>query len=376
MRVFIIFVFFIASLFIPMVAHAEAHANTQTFVLGKIVDVTDQKIEDNSEVFSENLKVQLLEGKEKGKTVTVPYGGSTLTQQLDRENTVILNGRYDTILKRTDYLVTGPYRLDTIWWIIGAFALFVIVIGGKKGLGAMIGLVFSIFVLALYIVPNLAQGNDPLTICLLGSFLILFVTTYIAHGVSMKTTVAIMGTATSLLIAAYLANTTVHLLNLYGFGSEDAQNVLIGTSLNAQGLLLGGILIGTLGALNDITTTQSIAIFTLAKEHQEQQLSKLFTFGMTIGKEHIASLVNTLVLAYAGGSLIAFISLALYAKDVPWWVILNGEQAMEELIRTVVGSAALILAVPITSFLAAYICLNFKKKSSPNPSPEMAEEPL
>lgn len=161
------------------------------------------------------------------------------------------------------------------------------------------------------------------------------------------------------MFAAWLATTLVSLMQATGLGSEDVYNLQIGSTspINAQGLLLGGILIATLGALNDITTTQSMTIFTLVKESPKQKLSELFGKGMDIGKEHIASLINTLILAFAGSSLAVLIFFELNPLHLPIWVILNNETTMEEIIKSLVGSSALILAVPITTFIAALIAL-------------------
>ncbi len=193
--------------------------------------------------------------------------------------------------------------------------------------------------------------------CIIGGFIVLVTTTYIAHGVSLKTTVAILGTSIAFLIAEWLTTTIVDLMKTTGLGSEDIYNLQMGTSINPKGLLLGGILIATLGALNDITTTQSITIFTLVKENPKQKLSDLFSKGMDIGKEHIASLINTLILAFAGSSLAVLIFFEINPMHLPIWVILNNEATMEEIIKSIVGSSALILAVPITTFIAAWIAL-------------------
>ena len=169
---------------------------------------------------------------------------------------------------------------------------------------------------------------------------------------------AIVGTTTAFLFAGWLATTMVSLMHATGLGSEDIYDLQLGVAtINPQGLLLSGILIGTLGALNDITTTQAITMFTLVKENPSQKLWDLFTKGMVIGREHIASLINTLILAYAGSSLAVLIFFELNPMHLPWWVILNNESTMEEIIKSLVGRRALILAVPITTLLATWVAL-------------------
>jgi len=311
-------------------------------------------------IYNERMQVQLLEGKEKGKLVIVDRSGdpkltaNTITQG----ETVIIDSKPDPSGHRY-YTVYEPYRLPLFYFFIAVFMLFIIAVAGKRGLGALIGLGVSIGIIGMYIIPQILAGTDPLRVSILGSCVILLLTTYIAHGVSLKTTVAVIGTGVSLLFAGFLAVISVSWLHLFGLGSEDIYALQVGAvhPINPQGLLLGGILIGTLGALNDITTTQALTIFTFMKEHPNKKFKELFSMGMSIGREHIASLINTLVLAYAGSSLAVFIFFELNPAQLPWWVILNNESTMEEIMKSIIGSSALILAVPITTFLASWVAM-------------------
>jgi uncharacterized membrane protein len=187
--------------------------------------------------------------------------------------------------------------------------------------------------------------------------------TYIAHGVSIKTTVALISTAISLFIATFLSLIVVQITYLIGLGNQNSYALQLATmhQINPQGILLGGIIIGTLGALNDITTTQSVTVFTLAKENPKQSFSQLFWKSMHIGREHIISMVNTLVLAYAGSSFAIFLFFSFNPANLPWWLLLNDQLTMEEIIRALIGSSALILAVPITTLLASHIAHSKKQ---------------
>lgn len=334
----------------------------EAYVRAKVIDVLHAGVtsQQGMRIYDERMQVQLLDGEEKGKIVTVDRSGDPklTANTITTGETVILDGKPDVKGKRY-YTVYEPYRLPLFYWILGGFALFILIVAGKRGLGALIGLGVSMSIIGMYIIPQILAGADPLRVSIIGSCVILLLTTYIAHGISLKTTVAVIGTAVSLLFAGWLAISTVTWLHLFGLGSEDIYALQVGTAhpINPQGLLLGGILIGTLGALNDITTTQAITMFTLVKEHPGRQFRELYTTGMTIGREHIASLVNTLVLAYAGSSLAVFIFFELNPAQLPWWVILNNESTMEEIIKSVIGSSALILAVPITTLLATWVAL-------------------
>jgi uncharacterized membrane protein len=193
------------------------------------------------------------------------------------------------------------------------------------------------------------------------------VTMYLAHGFGTQTHIALSATALSLFLTALFSILFVSLAKLSGMGTEDAYSLQqgFGQVINFRGLLLGGIIIGALGVLDDVTTTQAAAIHELHETNPKASFEDLFRKGMRVGQTHIASVINTLVLAYAGASIGIFIYLHLGIKqDIqPLWVMLNSEVIMEEVIRTLAGSLGLILAVPITTLLAAFFAKNTIKIS-------------
>ncbi len=374
------FLVFIFSLFVFLnfatFSYAEPRDSVdykETFVRGKVMEVLNQGLKsfNGVSVYSEKLKVNILEGQEKGKIVIIDRSTDPRLSntKISKGEGVVIDVKPDP-KGVTQYVIYEPYRLNSLLIIAAIFLLFVIFIAGRRGIGAVIGLTISVLVISLWIIPQILAGADPLRVCIVGSFVILIITTYIAHGVSLKTTVAILGTAISLVFAAWLSNFLVSILHVFGLGSEDIYNLQIGTPnpINPSGLLLGSILIGTLGALNDITTTQAMTMFTLVKEsasrRTEQKMLDLFEKGMIIGKEHIASLINTLVLAYAGSSLAIFIFFELNPAHLPWWVILNNESTIEEIVRSLVGAGSLIFAVPLTTLIATWVALKGKKAIS------------
>lgn len=347
-------------------AHADLPDDidqSEIFVRGQVVQILKEGMQsfDGTQTYQQNFKIRILEGPQENKVVTIGYsydGRFGTSQRLVDGDKVVIDSKLNPNGTRLD-TIYEPYRLDDFAWVLGLFIVLIIGVAGTKGLGALVGLAISITTITFYIVPQIINGADPLTVCVTGAVVILFITTYIAHGFSVKTTVAIIGTAISLFVAMLLSIYAVSLLHMFGLGNDTVQSLQLATTktINPQGLLLGGILIGTLGALNDITTTQAITIFTLVHENPRQHFLHVFSKSMNIGREHIASLINTLVLAYAGTSLAIFLFFALNPAHLPWWVILNNETTMEEILRTIVGSTALILAVPITSALASFIAL-------------------
>jgi uncharacterized membrane protein len=337
-------------------------AYQESYVKAEVVKiVSDKTIHiSGSEIREQTFQVKLLEGEEKGASVDITRSGSAniARHEFRAGEQVIVNRRHDA-RGALSYSLYEPYRLDLFWFVLFGFVILIVFVGGKKGVGAFLGLVISLVLISQWIVPNMIRGDDPVQIVIIGSTIMLFVTTYIAHGFSLKTTVALVSTAVALAFTGWLSEFLVDIMALSGLGNEEIYQLQLGSGrqINTQGLLLGAIIIGTLGALNDMTTTQAITIFTLVKENPKQKFHDLFRKGMEIGKEHIASLVNTLVLAYTGSSLGIFILISVNPANLPWWVILNNETMLEEIIATIAGSSALILAVPLTTLLAAAAAL-------------------
>jgi uncharacterized membrane protein len=311
----------------------------------------------------QRLQVRLLDGPDKGKALTIENGGVfTLTsaQKAKAGETVIL--RRMTANGKTSYVVVDKYRLPQVGWILAGFFLVVSLIAGRKGVGAIIGMLISLTVIMWFIVPQILAGSDPIMISIMGSVVILLVTMYLAHGFSKQTTLALGATAISLFLTGVFAVLFVWFARLSGMGSEDAYSLQqgFGQTINFQGLLLGAIIIGTLGVLDDVTTTQAATINELAEANPKSTFEDLVRKGMRVGREHIASVVNTLVLAYAGASIgiFIFLHLGIQHNTQPLWVMLNSEVIIEEVIRTIAGSLGLILAVPITTILAAFFAKN------------------
>lgn len=312
----------------------------------------------------QELTVTLTDGPDRGKTIPLENGGLfTLSpsQKVYAGETVILR-RTTTQDGKATYYVADRYRLPQVAGIFIGFFLLVLLISGKKGLGALLGMLVSLGVIMAFIVPQILNGADPITISIIGAAVILFVTMYLAHGVTRQTTLALSATALSLLLTGIFAVLFVSLAKLSGLGSEDAYSLQqgFGQTINFHGLLLGGIIIGTVGVLDDVTTTQAATINEIAAADPKTTFQELIGKGMRVGREHIASVVNTLVLAYAGASIAVFIYLqiGLEQQTQPLWVMLNSEVIMEEVIRTLAGSLGLVLAVPITTVIAAFFAKN------------------
>lgn len=344
----------------------------QEFYKGVVLEIAEQgETEvDNYKSYYQVVSIKILEGSEKGKIKNIENG----KQFRMGKNQLLKVGQEIVIAKiiyqngETIYSVYDFYRLNMIAVFAIIFFIAVFLVGGKKGIGSTLGMLISLGIILIFIVPLILKGYDPLTITLIGSMIIILTTTYLAHGVSQKTTIALISTIVSLLFTAGFALSAIELSNITGLGNEEAYSLQLGPTsfIDIRGLFLSGIIITTLGALNDITTTQSTTIYELKEANPKLKFIELFESGLTVGKEHIASIVNTLVLAYAGGAFAVFIFLVLNPVKLPYWVILNNEIISDEIIKIISGSMGLLLSVPIVTIISAYWFSRGIKKESQN----------
>jgi uncharacterized membrane protein len=234
------------------------------------------------------------------------------------------------------------------------YAVVVIAVARWRGLRALIGLVGAYFVLVSFMLPGLVEGKPPLLLALVGSTVIMIGVLYFAHGFSARTSTALLGTIFGLSITALLAAWATDAANLAGVGSHEAAT-LVNTSANISisGVILCGLIISGLGVLNDVTITQSSAVWELYELAPATSARKLFTSAMRIGRDHIASTVYTIAFAYAGAALPVLIIVMLY--DRPLGDTLTSAELSEEVIRTLVGSIGLVLAIPVTTLIAVLV---------------------
>ena len=246
------------------------------------------------------------------------------------------------------------YDYERTWpliWLALAFAVVVALVARWRGVLAMVGIVVAFGVLVLFQLPALRDGAPAVPVALVASAAILFAVIYLAHGVSMRTSAALLGTLTSLLLAAVLSWAAIELAQLTGL-SED-QNSEVAAYLgqvSITGLLLAGFIIGSLGVLNDVTVTQASTVFELANLSDDQSRRQIFVGAMRVGRDHIASTVYTLVLAYAGSSLPLLLLFSVANRSLG--DVLTSESVAIEIARSAVGGIALALSVPLTTAIA------------------------
>jgi uncharacterized membrane protein len=212
----------------------------------------------------------------------------------------------------------------------------------------------SLAMIFAFIVPQILAGHNPLLIAILGSVVMMGISLYLVYGWKDKTHVAVAGLFISLVVTGLLAVMFVNWMRLSGFGAEEAAFLQVaGVRLDTRGLLLAGIIIGTLGALDDIAIGQSSSIFELSRANPGLNFWSLFGHGMAIGRDHIAAMVNTLLLAYVGAALPLVLLFAVYTE--PLGITLNRAIIAEEIVRTLVGSLGLLAGVPLTTLIAVLV---------------------
>jgi len=233
------------------------------------------------------------------------------------------------------------------------FLLVVLALARSKGVGAVAGLAASLLVIFVYVVPAILTGRPPEVVAIVGGSAIGMAALYLTHGLKPLTHVAAIGTFAALALTVALSAIVTRLADLSGVVSEEASFILVLETVDLRGLLLAGMVLGALGALDDVTVTQASAVWELHRANPQLGPSDLFAAGLRVGRDHVAASVNTLLLAYAGAALPLLILFGL--SGLPLSVIANSEVVAVEIIRTLVGSMGLISAVPITTWLAARV---------------------
>ncbi|MDN3937368.1 YibE/F family protein [Arthrobacter sp. YD4] len=248
-----------------------------------------------------------------------------------------------------DFVRTLPIILLAV-----LYAVVVIAVARWRGLRALIGLVGAYAVLVSFMLPGLVEGKPPLLLALVGSTVIMIGVLYFAHGFTARTSTALLGTIFGLAITAALAAWATDAANLAGVGNHDAATLAnVSDHISISGIILCGLIISGLGVLNDVTITQSSAVWELWELAPETSARKLFASAMRIGRDHIASTVYTIAFAYAGAALPILIIVMLYER--PLGDALTSAELSEEVVRTLVGSIGLVLAIPVTTLIAVLV---------------------
>jgi uncharacterized membrane protein len=252
-------------------------------------------------------------------------------------------------------------RAPMLWLGLG-FVVLLLVSGRLHGLRALIGLCVSLLLVLKFVIPSILEGNSGVAVALTGSLAVLLITIPLSYGIRAKAIAAWLGTALSLFLAVVLAWAFTHLAHLSGASSEEATFLSTSDSrISLQGLLLGGMVIGALGVLIDLTVSQASTVIALRRANPALRFKGLFGGALEVGHDHIAATVNTLVFAYAGASLPVLLIFSIGGSSLTDAV--NSEAVAEEVIAALVGSIGLIASMPITTALAALLATRLSDKA-------------
>lgn len=341
---------------------AQELLNNTTLVTGEILEVISEREEvlfDSENTFKvQTVRVEITEGSEAGRII-----------EFDNDYIMVKPGEKVFLNHHRDIGGSESFSIrdiDRRGWMVGLFLLFVVVIvvfSGKQGVRSLISLVLSILVIVYLLIPGILAGYNPAVLSTLLAALILFFAVFFTHGFNRESAVAFLGTVSAVVITGFLAWGSVVLLRLTGFASDESVYLNLNTAgaIDFKGLLLGAILIGVLGVLDDIAITQASVVSQLKSLDDKLSPMELYHKAVVVGKDHVGALVNTLALAYVGTSLPL---LLLFANaDASIWININSEIFATEVVRTLVGSIGLVLTVPITTLLAVYLIKEGKKGS-------------
>lgn len=355
----IIFSFLIFSFLVPNISFgAEILQDKQEIFRAKVVSIIDEGIEVqdfiDKELFYQIIEAEILDGDEKGQLVT-----------FENDFVKLKKGQRFYILKvthaTTDRVVYLMHNVERLPWIIFFTLLFiglVVFFGGWPGVRGLLALTGGMLLIFYVLLPQIVSGASPILVSIIVASLIVVVGSYITHGFNKTTTSAVVGMVITVVITGIFAYFSVIATKLTGTDTEEAVYLSLNTfgSIDLRGLLMGGILIGLLGALYDSAIAQSIAVEELWRANPNLSKRYVLKRALRIGREHIGALVNTLAIAYVGAALPILVLFSFpTASNVSSTFLINRELFATEIIRTIIGSIGLVLAVPITTAIAVFM---------------------
>ena len=345
------------SAFFPFLSFAQSAvvADTQTFEKAKVLSVqalpSATLLGTETAVPSQKLRTEILEGADRGKIIVFENDYTQLSAG------DVFYARHETNpIDATDFWsVSDPDRLPVLGGLIVLFTALLFLFGGIQGVRGLASLVGSFFLIFYLLIPGIYHGYPAALVSVGVAALIILVGSYVTHGFNRATTAAVLGMMATVAVTGLGAWWAVHAAHLSGFTSEENSylNFDMRGKIDMLGLLFGGIMVGLLGVLYDIAIGQAVAVEELCGAGAHLMRIEIYRRALRIGREHIGALVNTLAIAYVGAALPLL--LLLQSSTTGLWFILNNELFASEIIRILIGSIGLVLAVPITTLIASYM---------------------
>jgi uncharacterized membrane protein len=293
--------------------------------------------------------VRVTEGAQQGQDLEVPLPNGPGAPEIAEGDHVVLiqsSGPDGEVVAVIDH-----QRGVELGLLAVAFALAVTAFGRWRGVAALAGLAVTFAVLVFFVVPAILVGEPPVLVAIVGSAVIMLTVLYLTHGISLATSVAVLGTLASLTLTGLLSFVAVSALHLTGITDDLSTALGLEHGVDMEGLLLAGIVIGSLGVLDDVTVTQSATVTELARANPTYRFAQLYRAASRVGRSHIASVINTIILAYAGASLPLLI--LIIANSSSFGGVVTDQVIAQEIVRSAVATLGLVAAVPITTALAA-----------------------
>lgn len=352
----LIALFLLACTILPSFAFAQEgseivpdkHTVEKAIVL-EIISETEKKIAiEQTPVKVQTIEVKILSGENKDDIV-----------RFDNDYTELKKGEVFFLSHTTrsdgfeSFAVSDKYRIPWLLYFSIFFVLVTLIFGGLQGLRGIVSLVGSLLIIFFVLLPLLLKGYNPVLVSIIVSSVIIVLGSYITHGFNKTTTTSVIGMLITIVITGLLAMLAVSKTGLSGFSEDEAVYLAVNTkgAIDTVGLLLGGIMIGLLGTLYDASISQAIAVEEIHMANPSLDKKEVFKRVLRMGKEHIGALVDTLAIAYVGAAL-PLLLLVYSSTELPLMTILNQEIFATEIVRIVIGSIGVILAVPITTYIS------------------------
>jgi uncharacterized membrane protein len=360
------------SLFLPAQAFSQENSPQEEVFKGKIIEISNPKTFDNLPELKVEIKIKGTEDDWKDKEIIVRRAYEETNENkkyIVGDKVLVLFNPTIKVQGGTEYYIIDHLRNTHLYFLAILFAIITVLVGRFKGLRSLLALLFTFLILIKFIIPKIITGANPLLISILGSFFILLFIIYLTEGLNRKSHLAVVSILLSLVITGILAIIFTKLAHLTGSTEDEAMYLITSlkdTALNFKNLLLAGIIIGSLGILDDVVISQIATVEEIRKANSQLNSFEVFKRSLKVGISHISSMTNTLFLVYAGASLPLLILFTL--KEPPFSTFsetINNEVIATEITKSLIGSIGLILAVPIATFLASYF-LN-KKRARPEP---------
>jgi len=349
--------------FTPQLQAQEVHNELQGTYRGKVIEVvsSEERTVPGTQTATpvQTIDVEVLDGPFDGDIITIENDFLAL----DQGDRFYFN--YNVYLDGSEsYAVTNIDRRGPLMIFVALFAFAVIALGGWQGVRSLVALGVSFLAIFYVLLPGLLAGYNPLMLSFLVAAGILFGAIFFTHGFNRESLVAYGGTMLAVGLTGILAIMAVGATELSGFASDESVYLNFNTDglLDFTGLLLGAIIVGVLGVLDDIAVTQAAVVVELYNSNSKLSPRDVYKRALRVGREHVGALVNTLVLAYAGASLPML--MYFYLAPVGFWSLINSEIFATEIIRAVVGSIGLIMTVPIVTGLAVWYLKDYQSQHS------------